>query len=225
MKTDRYSTRMKTLAAMFATALTLLGSDLMLNRRASVVAASPEQAVSQTHESTETISSSTLPTVIPHPQAIELAGPRRIVLGQEECRVFRVVLAEPGALTPEAGKAYLAMMGDMQPPITGYLLMHLTSSFFEALHADKPDDDAFTDYFMARVAMGANFLTDKLLRNRPCVDQVVTVRNPASYVEIASSLHKADVNEQKLKTLGVKISPQGDSAGFVYEINQIGFIK
>ena len=52
-----------------------------------------------------------------------------------------------------------------------------------------------------KVRICANFLTNKLFRNRTCIDQIVTFSNPARYVEITISLHKSDVKKQQFSKI------------------------
>jgi len=82
-------------------------------------------------------------------------------LSQHPERVEAVVLAEPGALTPEAGRAFIEKVSGMQPPLSFGVVKAMTRAYFAALHADKPDDDAFMDEFMLK------FMTSKDIEGHP----------------------------------------------------------
>lgn len=79
-------------------------------------------------------------------------------LGKYTETVNKIVLAEPGPLTPEFAKQY-------QPEITlsWELISHLTKSYFKSLHVEDIDDQAQGDYFFA------TFATDTNVKEHPLV--------------------------------------------------------
>lgn len=66
-------------------------------------------------------------------------------------RVDRLILAEPGFLTKEAGTAFLKNAGGMKPAINVSTVSLLISTLFESLHIDGIDGHETMDYFMLRL--------------------------------------------------------------------------
>jgi proline iminopeptidase len=66
-------------------------------------------------------------------------------------RVDRLILAEPGFLTKEAGTAFLKNSGGMKPAINASTVSLLISSWFESLHIRGIDGHEAKDYFMLRL--------------------------------------------------------------------------
>lgn len=74
-------------------------------------------------------------------------------LGKYPETVHKIVLAEPGPLTPDRAKLYAEKS---QPTISWELISHLTKSYFKSLHVEEIDDQAQTDYFFATFATDTN---------------------------------------------------------------------
>lgn len=66
-------------------------------------------------------------------------------------RVDKLILAEPGFLTKEAGTAFLKNSGGMKPAINVNTVSLLISTLFESLHINGPDGHETKDYFMIRL--------------------------------------------------------------------------
>ena len=70
-------------------------------------------------------------------------------------KVEKLVLAEPGFLTPEMAGIYMKKTNQMRPrKITLEFISHIISTYFESLHIYGPDSEARKDYFMARLSLG-----------------------------------------------------------------------
>ena len=65
-------------------------------------------------------------------------------------RVDKLVLAEPGPLTPEMASRYNAKM---QLELSWELLVHLGKSYFKSLHVEEIDEQARGDFFFQTFAM------------------------------------------------------------------------
>lgn len=72
-------------------------------------------------------------------------------------RVDRLILAEPGFLTKEAGTAFLKNSGGMKPAINVSTVSLLVSTLFESLHIDGMDGHEAMDYFMLRLVGHPDF--------------------------------------------------------------------
>jgi len=79
-------------------------------------------------------------------------------LGRYPETVNKIVLAEPGPLTPERAKQFATKS---QPDLSWELLTHVTKSYFRSLHVEKIDDQARSDYFYTA------FATDTTVSNHP----------------------------------------------------------
>lgn len=72
--------------------------------------------------------------------------------------VDKLVLAEPGPLTPEQAKQF----GEAsQPEISWELLAHAGKCYFKSLHVDEIDEQAASDFFFQ------TFITNKEVKNHP----------------------------------------------------------
>lgn len=83
-------------------------------------------------------------------------------MGKYPETINKIVLAEPGPLTPEFAKQY-------EPEITlsWELISHVGKSYFRSLHVDEIDDQAQGDYFFAHFATETN-VTDHPLAGYFC---------------------------------------------------------
>ena len=72
-------------------------------------------------------------------------------LGKYPETVNKIVLAEPGPLTPEFAQQY-----EPQVTLSWELISHLVKSYFRSLHVEEIDEQAQTDYFFATFATDTN---------------------------------------------------------------------
>jgi proline iminopeptidase len=70
-------------------------------------------------------------------------------------KVDKLVLVEPGFLTPEMASIYMEKTNRMQPEkITFEFIAHVITVFFESLHINGPDTEARRDFFMSGLSLG-----------------------------------------------------------------------
>jgi len=72
-------------------------------------------------------------------------------IGRFPDKVDHVVLAEPGILTSDASKAFLAKTNNMQPPMGVGALWLFGKLWLSATHVDGPDDYAADDWFSGAI--------------------------------------------------------------------------
>lgn len=72
-------------------------------------------------------------------------------IGRYPETVTRVVMAEPGFLTPETGATFVERTNGMAPDITWNNLTIIARAWFESLHVDGPDPHAAADYLIIRI--------------------------------------------------------------------------
>ncbi|HEY6106788.1 MAG TPA: alpha/beta hydrolase, partial [Anaeromyxobacteraceae bacterium] len=67
-------------------------------------------------------------------------------------KLGHLVLAEPGMLTAEDARRFLAATGGMRPPLTAEVAWLGARTFLESLHVSGPDADARRDYLVGTLA-------------------------------------------------------------------------
>lgn len=77
-------------------------------------------------------------------------------LGRYPETVDKIVLAEPGPLTPEFAKKY-----EPKVEVSWELVRHLAKCYFQSLHVEEIDDQAQADYFFMA------FATDTTVKDHP----------------------------------------------------------
>jgi proline iminopeptidase len=70
-------------------------------------------------------------------------------LGRHPQKIEKVVLAEPGMLTPETAAALMDATNDMRPPVTLEVGLAAARIWLASLHVRGPDADARRDWFMS----------------------------------------------------------------------------
>ncbi len=72
-------------------------------------------------------------------------------LGKHPEKIDKIVLAEPGFLTPEFGKELFEKANGFEAPASLNALYYLINSWFHSLHVHGPDEQARQDYFMMKL--------------------------------------------------------------------------
>jgi len=72
--------------------------------------------------------------------------------GRHPEKLSHLVLAEPGMLTAEDARRYLAATNRQRPPLTGEVAWLGARTWLESLHVDGPDADARMDYLVGALA-------------------------------------------------------------------------
>jgi len=67
--------------------------------------------------------------------------------GRHPEKVSHLVLSEPGMLTAEDARRFLAATNGMRPPLTAEVAWLAARTFLESLHVGGPDGDARSDWF------------------------------------------------------------------------------
>ncbi len=84
-------------------------------------------------------------------------------------KLGKVIVAEPGMLTSDMAKEFMAKTGGMKLDLSWDLVKLLVMSWFESLHIDGPDDQARQDYFWTKLIWNSDPKTHPL-RGYYCSD-------------------------------------------------------
>lgn len=75
-------------------------------------------------------------------------------LGHYPTKVEKLIIAEPGFLTPQMADKYFIAVNGMRPEFSFSSFKYLMKSYFESIHTKKPDSDATKDYLWQKLMFG-----------------------------------------------------------------------
>lgn len=141
-------------------------------------------------------------------------------------RVERLILAEPGFLTKEAGTAFLKNAGGMKPAINVSTVSLLISTLFESLHIDGIDGHETMDYFMLRLMGHPDFKReDHPLGGYACPGSTFTIpdRRVGTAVSMAmqGGAYDETTGEAKIDMIGGYKPYSGKTLHIISECNTL----
>ena len=141
-------------------------------------------------------------------------------------RVDRLILAEPGFLTKEAGTAFLENAGGMKPAINVSTVSLLISTLFESLHISGMDGHEAKDYFMHRLIGHPDFKKeDHPLGGYACPGSIFTIPDRRVGAAVSMSMqgeaYDESTGEAKVDMIGGYEPYPGKTLHIISECNTL----